>query len=129
VREKAGKAVYWYQQRTSFLPPDTRTQRSQRHETTQYRFLAFFWVPYFYDCEPYALPRRTIMKLRRTFEDHNCAFPGNSESDQNRKDLSGKSNSTDIQHPSETTCDGLFEDSKLLEFCEEMIKHFKPKYR
>jgi len=70
------------------------------------------------------------MKLRRTFEDHNCDFQENSESDQNRNNLSGKAYSTDIQRPSnETTHCGLFEDSKLLEFCEEMIKHFKPKYQ
>jgi hypothetical protein len=109
--------------------PIPEPKRSQRHET-QYRFLASSGCRHFYHCEPYALPRRAIMKLRRTFEDHNCDFPGNGESDQNRKNLSGKPNSTDVQRPSsETTHEGLFEDSKLLEFCEEMIKHFKPKYR
>jgi hypothetical protein len=68
------------------------------------------------------------MKLRWMFE----VFleDQNSEDDQSRKALSAKSDSIDIEQLSNETMNGrLFEESKLLEFCEEIIQYFKPRYQ
>jgi len=55
---------------------------------------------------------------------------GNSENDQNRMDLSSESKFMKVGQPSNAeNNDRLFEDSRFLECCEEVIKHIRPKYQ